>query len=810
MKSLHFFREKANVQQNISKTYIKLGFSTFFHPAIKRMTLFILLISQLSILSLAQTITTTEGCKYYSNHTESVVTEWTGDCIGGFVSGNGTLKIFINTDLVYTYEGSMLNGKENGIGKMAKHDGEKYEGAFVNGKYEGQGTYFYANGEKYVGGFKNNRFNGKGALYYADGTLKQPMRTIYYPPGISKKEKKKYFKALDAIYEKGYSVVERREAVAYLKELVAMYPEWGDAYYHIGSWNDRGIYWEKAVLNGTRFPKAYKMMADYYFRTDQYTEYLKLQDKYDSKEEYGLRMRAYYELYKKSKSLSDRKFFIANAKKQLEEIEDQRISDRGMIELKYRLLYEKENEFLELTPEQYEKVLGYNNNSENETIKRDAKRNYENKKRAGTDEYTITLNGSWFVMPRFEYYFGFEQRKVDATSTSGFRLPLYCEGTCNPKFLKGFNTIRRPRFAIITGNFVDGVLEGPGIVKTDNYLIQSDFKNGIPNGNTFILEETGGAAHYVYDLRFKEMWDVQILEQLIPELINFITDNFDNKAVLGKRLGVGSSKGSYNFFIGNIVNGKAEGKCIHTSHNSTHYEIYAGEFKNGKREGEGSLHQFKIVRVREDRETKNISYSGIWKDGELVSRSEMTIDNQQVKICDGDCENGTGKKTYQNGDVYEGQFKNGKRHGQGTYTSNRYNRKHIGEWKNDLEDGYGEFIGVWGLGESKKGYWVKGKYYGKYRPKDYSTYSFKLNEIIDNTYWYDIYEGNSKVFRLQVSTHITDYGNVEISSFLGKQFAISGLYDYSQKTLYKNKGTESNISNLQAAIERLLEIKLGR
>lgn len=68
-----------------------------------------------------------------------------------------------------------------------------------------------------------------------------------------------------------------------------------------------------------------------------------------------------------------------------------------------------------------------------------------------------------------------------------------------------------------------------------------------------------------------------------------------------------------------------------------------------------------------------------------------------------------------NGDIYEGEFKQGKRHGSGTLTkggSRSYTYK--GEWKNDCRDGYGEiqfddnarFQGQWEKGRLKNGVYM--------------------------------------------------------------------------------------------------------
>ena len=94
---------------------------------------------------------------------------------------------------------------------------------------------------------------------------------------------------------------------------------------------------------------------------------------------------------------------------------------------------------------------------------------------------------------------------------------------------------------------------------------------------------------------------------------------------------------------------------------------------------------------------------------------------------------GHGKCTYNDGDVYEGEWKNGKKHGQGVYTFSEGDR-HEGMWRNDEMNGYGKYFwddgsvyegqfrdGVidgkgtitWEDGESYSGYFVKEKKFGK-------------------------------------------------------------------------------------------------
>ena len=72
----------------------------------------------------------------------------------------------------------------------------------------------------------------------------------------------------------------------------------------------------------------------------------------------------------------------------------------------------------------------------------------------------------------------------------------------------------------------------------------------------------------------------------------------------------------------------------------------------------------------------------------------------------GDCKNGTGKMKYPSGVVYEGDFKNGKRHGKGTCILSNGN-KYIGFWENDYPQGRGAMYKK--DGTFQKGIWEKGK-----------------------------------------------------------------------------------------------------
>jgi outer membrane receptor protein involved in Fe transport len=47
------------------------------------------------------------------------------------------------------YEGTYLEGRKHGIGKLQLPNGDKYQGYFVADKFHGDGSYFFANGDVY-------------------------------------------------------------------------------------------------------------------------------------------------------------------------------------------------------------------------------------------------------------------------------------------------------------------------------------------------------------------------------------------------------------------------------------------------------------------------------------------------------------------------------------------------------------------------------------------------------------------------------------------------------------------------------------
>ena len=111
------------------------------------------------------------GCKTFTYKTENRHCTWIGDCINGYAEGNGTIKVFENDTLLYTYVGSMSNGKSEGQGAYTWTNGYKYVGQLKNNNKEGEGTFSWPDGMEYVGQWKDNKYEGEGMLTWADGRM---------------------------------------------------------------------------------------------------------------------------------------------------------------------------------------------------------------------------------------------------------------------------------------------------------------------------------------------------------------------------------------------------------------------------------------------------------------------------------------------------------------------------------------------------------------------------------------------------------------------------------------------------------------
>jgi hypothetical protein len=115
-------------------------------------------------------ITDGSGCRVYSTWSlprESVT--WSGYCVDGFASGEGTLAWFASGQPAGHYTGPMSHGRPDGTGTYTYANGDQFQGEFWQGQYDGPGTYTFANGVTYVGDFVRGESTRSGTLKLPDG-----------------------------------------------------------------------------------------------------------------------------------------------------------------------------------------------------------------------------------------------------------------------------------------------------------------------------------------------------------------------------------------------------------------------------------------------------------------------------------------------------------------------------------------------------------------------------------------------------------------------------------------------------------------
>jgi S1-C subfamily serine protease/antitoxin component YwqK of YwqJK toxin-antitoxin module len=113
----------------------------------------------------------TQGCKlldpYYS---DGVTMKWEGSCVNGKADGFGKLTKYKDGQYESTYEGEFLNGIREGKGKFSHKSETVLECNFKNGQAIGYGKYDLGNGNYYNGEIVNYRQHGNGTLKMANGS----------------------------------------------------------------------------------------------------------------------------------------------------------------------------------------------------------------------------------------------------------------------------------------------------------------------------------------------------------------------------------------------------------------------------------------------------------------------------------------------------------------------------------------------------------------------------------------------------------------------------------------------------------------
>ena len=127
-----------------------------------------------------------------------------------------------------------------------------------------------------------------------------------------------------------------------------------------------------------------------------------------------------------------------------------------------------------------------------------------------------------------------------------------------------------------------------------------------------------------------------------------------------------------------MLDGSYHGHGMFTWSSSGNFHV--GKYENGKRHGPGT----------EFDKNGKILQTGTWKDGELLGTQQAPFSKIE------DCDEGYADITYDDGNRYEGDCKNGARNGHGkiTFESGVHGTRYEGNWLDGSYHGQGKFTYV--------------------------------------------------------------------------------------------------------------------
>ncbi|CAF0786054.1 unnamed protein product, partial [Didymodactylos carnosus] len=153
-------------------------------------------------------------------------------------------------------------------------------------------------------------------------------------------------------------------------------------------------------------------------------------------------------------------------------------------------------------------------------------------------------------------------------------------------------------------------------------------------------------------------------------------------------------------YMGQIVNNQIEGVgTYHWPDGST----YSGDVYRGKRHGHGLFTHGRLPVV----------YDGEWHMGNMHGKGTLQFDREGTSYYIGDfIQNvpfGKGRRQYSTGNLYEGMWVAGKRHGHGIFSWANGNGEYIGQWENGVQSGHG--IHVWYIVRAEESQYALRNYY---------------------------------------------------------------------------------------------------
>ena len=216
----------------------------------------------------------------------------------------------------------------------------------------------------------------------------------------------------------------------------------------------------------------------------------------------------------------------------------------------------------------------------------------------------------------------------------------------------GHGEVKRGDDVLFEGGWVDGKKEGPGKEISGCTIYSGDFKQGERHGKGLLSRRDG---------------------QLI----------YNGDWLNGKKNGEGCEilKGGIKY-VGNFRDDRYEG---HGKQWQEDVLVFEGEFVNGLRDGPGTVYNQdgSIITKGVFRKSRLNGECTIYYGSPSVYYSGMVVD---------DIPNGKGTEHTADGDVYEGEFMNGKWHGHGQLMDSKMHLKYDGAWKYGVKHGFGNCI----------------------------------------------------------------------------------------------------------------------
>lgn len=321
------------------------------------------------------------------------------------------------------------------------------------------------------------------------------------------------------------------------------------------------------------------------------------------------------------------------------------------------------------------------------------------------------------------------------------------------------------------GGYKDGLKHGNGIEywKSGNVNYKGNWLENKRHGDGKLFYETG-------ELWYNGKWDKHMFNEYGKEYNSDGSMRYDGEWLNDKMHGKGI------FFINETVRYEGDmkdGKMCGNGKLLDNIQIYDGEFRDNKKCGHGVEYNRNGV----------IIYRGNFEDNERKGKGTEYITEYKIKEYD---ENSIL--------IYEGDIFNGDKNGKGKYTCILTNTIYDGEWKDNKRHGYGIVRDLYKNFIIYEGEFVNDKQYnGKwYSSKDRLSYegiidkdgvsyiSYKRNKQLANVYIYD--KSHNITYKGEYNIHTKKRegkGNV----FVNNKKVYSGIFE---NDTYHGEGVEFN------------------